>query len=108
MEKVTRFPSFAPSYRTLKENQSELVLVELYHHDVASEPSLSVITHMDSVFTGNIEGSTYIGIRFDGGTDLSFSDKNYNTNISNGAVIFSSKHDIDTYCIIDFMEKEVI
>lgn len=108
MAKVANFPSFVSSYRALKANQGDLVLVELYHHDVMSEPSLSIVSHMDSVFADNIEGTTHIGIRIDGGTDLSFNDKNYNTNISDGAVIFSSKHDSETYCIIDSMEKDVI
>src|SRR5690625_2897656 len=106
MTKVTKFPSFVSSYRYLEENKGEVTLVEFYHHDMPSEPSVSVVDHMDSVFTDNIEGSMHIGIRFDGGTDLSFDDKNYNTNISNGSVIFSSKHDNETNCIIDFMERK--
>lgn len=108
MAKVTEFPSFITSYRFLEKNKDKETLVEFYHNDTPSEPSISVVDHVDSVLAAKIDGSAYIGIRFDGGTDLSFNDKNYNTNISNGAVIFSSKYDDETYCIIAFVERGVI
>lgn len=104
MSKVTLFPSFVSSYRELLKNKDNVYIVEFYHRDTPSEPSVSVINLVSEVFA-NFDDETYISIRFVGGTDLTFTEESYNTNLSNDAVIFSSKHDDGTYCIIEFKKE---
>jgi len=103
---VTEFPSFKKGFERLKEFVDEMCLVEFYHHEMPGVPSISVVGRIDSVFSDYIEGLSHIGMRLDGGTDLNFDNGNYKIIFSNGSVIFSSKHDNETYCIIDFMERK--
>lgn len=108
MTKITNLPTFTTSYKALKENIGELVLVELYHQDIVFDPVVSVVSQLNATFNANDEGISHINLRIDGGTDLKFNSDNFDTGISDGAVVFLSKHDEGTYCVIDFMEKEVI
>ncbi len=106
MANISHFPSYLPSYNRLEENKNNVYVVEFYHCDVPSEPTVSIVDKVSEVFA-DFEDEPYISIRFDGGTDLTFTSGNYYTNLSNNAVVFSSKHVNDTYCIIEF-KKEVI
>lgn len=101
MTNVAAFPSFKSSYRMLEKNKHNVYVVEYYHRDMPSEPSVSIINLVSDIFA-DFDDEPYISIRFVGGTDLSFTEENYNTNISDDAVVFSSKHDDRTYCIIEF------
>lgn len=101
MSKIATFPSFIPSYKRLKENKDNVYIVEFYHRDMPSEPTVSIINSVEEVFA-DFEDETYISIRFKGGTDLAFTSESYHTNLSNDAVVFSSKFDDETYCIIEF------
>lgn len=105
MLKVTHFPSFVyfqNSYNKLEDNANNVYLVELYHRDMPSQPTVSIVDQVSEVFSDIGADESYISIRFVGGTDLTFTSESYNTNISNNAVIFSSKFDDETYCIIEF------
>lgn len=101
MTTVAYFPSFKVSYNRLKENQENVYVVEFYHRDMPSEPTVSIVDSISDVFA-EFDDDPCITIRFDGGTDLTFSKENYYTNLSDGDVVFSSKHDDETYCIIEF------
>lgn len=102
MADVITFPSFISSYRKLLENKGKSILVEFYHYDIASEPSVSTVSCLETAFMGAIDEVSYINFRLKDGTDYSFNDEHYNTNISNGAIVFSSKHHDEIYCIIEF------
>lgn len=105
MSNVTNFPSFVPSYKRLTENKDRVYIVEFYHgEDTPSEPTVSIINSVTDVFA-DFDDEPYISIRFEGGTDLTFTQESYSTNLSHGAVVFASKHESETYCIIEF-EKE--
>lgn len=104
MTNVATFPSFIPSYKRLKENADNVYIVEFYHQDTMSEPSVSIINSVSEVFA-DFDYEPYISIRFDGGTDLTFTGESYHTNLSNDAVVFSSKFDDETYCIIEFRKE---
>lgn len=105
MTKVVAFPSFLPSYNKLRENEDDTYIVEFYHKDMPSEPTVSIINSVSEVFA-DFDDEPYISIRFVGGTDLTFTSEGYHTNLSDDAVVFSSKHDDETYCVISFSAND--
>ena len=104
MSKITEFPSFKSSYKRLLENKTNVYIVEFYHRDTPSEPTVSIINRIESIFA-EFDEDPYISIRFIGGTDLSFTEESYCTNLSGDAVVFSSKFDDETHCIIEFRKE---
>ena len=100
--KKVPFPSFKVSFNELIKIENQRVLVEFYHNDTPSEPTVSILNDIVGVFygTGFLEDEHYISIRFKEGTDLTFSSEVYNTNLSNDSIVFSSLADNETYCII--------
>ncbi len=106
MKNIATFPAFIPSYNRLVENKNNVYVVEFYHRDMPSEPTVSIINLVSEVFA-DFDEEPYISIRFVGGTDLTFTRESYNTNLSNDAVVFSSKFDDETYCIIEFRKEDV-
>lgn len=100
MTKTVSFPSFKTSFSELVKKKGRRVLVEFYHNDVPSEPTVSILSNIADVFHDVIEGDDYISIRFIEGTDLSFSSDIYSSNLSNGTVVFGSLVDSGTYCVI--------
>lgn len=104
MKKVIQFNSFKTSYKRLLENKHNIYVVEFYHHDMPSQPTVSIVSLVSDVFA-EFNDETYISIRFNGGTDLTFTNESYTTNLSNECVVFSSKHNDETYCIIEFREE---
>lgn len=103
MSKVMDFPSFIPSYQMLLKNKEKVYVVEFYHRDTPSEPTVSIINKVDEIFA-DFNDEPYISIRFVGGTDLTFTEDSYFTNISKNTVVFSSKVDEETYCFIEFKQ----
>ncbi|MED2940690.1 hypothetical protein [Cytobacillus horneckiae] len=100
MAEIKQFNSFPVSYCRLSDDfLNQRVLAEYYHHDMPSEPSISVLGVLTDVFISN-DDDGYINLRFENGTDISFKKENYLTNISNEEVVFTSKYDSETYCII--------
>ncbi len=107
MTKVMPFNNFKTSYTELKNNTRNRFLIEFYHHDFPSEPTLSVLDNVLEVVFDRIEGESYISIRlFSDTTDITFKSGSYHTNLSNGDVVFSSKHDNETYCLISFPQED--
>lgn len=104
MSNVATFPSFIPSYKRLVENKNNVYVVEFYHRDMPSEPTVSIINLVSEVFA-EFDDEPYISIRFVGGTDLTFTSENYHTNLSDDDVVFSSKYDDETYCVIEFRKE---
>ncbi|WP_337970215.1 hypothetical protein [Virgibacillus salexigens] len=106
MPKVTNLPAFKSSFKKLKEKESNSLLkmnMEFYHHDFQSEPFLHVEAPVESIFMEHVEEHRNIISILTSETTFTFSEKNYNTNISNDVVVFSSKNDEQTYCIIEFI-----
>lgn len=101
---IKQFNSFLTSYKELNKNfnQRKRFLIECYHHDDQSEPSVSVLNGVEDLMFDDIDGEKHISIRFIGGTDVCFREKIHLTNLSNGDVVFSSKHDNETYYLISF------
>lgn len=101
MSKVLSFNNFKTSAKQLESFVGHVCLVEYYHNDVSSEPTVSILNKIEDVYYGEDESERHISIRFSEGTDLSFSNEAYETNLSNGVVVFGSKHDDETYCLIE-------
>ncbi len=99
---VTKFPSFIPSYKRLLANKNKVFTIEFYHHDVNSEPTFSASTLASNILLEDLEDDgLFITLQL-AGFDLTFGERNYNTNLSNDDVVFSSKFDDETYCFISF------
>jgi hypothetical protein len=102
MSKVTQFPSFKVSYEELRKNLYRSLNIEFYHHDFSGEPTHTVHADLRDIYYEKVdEHGLVISLQFDD-TALTFTEKNHHTNLSNGAVVFSSKHDSETYWIIEF------
>ncbi|MFD1066646.1 hypothetical protein [Oceanobacillus locisalsi] len=99
MAEIKQFNSFPVSYNKLTDFTNKRVLAEYYHHDTPSEPSVSVLGTLTDVFIST-DNDGYISLRFKYGTDVSFHEENYFTNLSYDSVVFASKNDEETYCII--------
>lgn len=107
MNNIKQFNSFKTSYKELKRNEDKRFLIEFYHYDLPSMPTISVLDNVTEVmmFFDEMEREEYITIRtLKDNTDIYFSKKSYNTNLSNGCVVFSSKNDDKTHCLISFPE----
>src|SRR5690625_7993812 len=100
MSNSATFHYLIPSYKKFEVNADNVFVVEFYRRDTASEPTVSIINAVSDVFAA-FDDEPYISIRFVGGTDLTFTGESYFTNLSGDAVVFSSKHDDETYCIIE-------
>lgn len=99
---VKQFNSYLTSYKELKRNIHKRFLLEFYHHDMPSEPTVSTLCKVLDIFHDDSDGEMYINIRFYDGTDVHFKETIYNTNLTNGQVAFGSKQDDETYCLISF------
>ncbi|MFB1100854.1 hypothetical protein [Terribacillus sp. JSM ZJ617] len=104
MSNVVEFNSFDTSSNELwkKFGERKNFEVSLYHHNRDSEPHIHINDRPSSIeIDHDDEDGTIIVLNY---KSLSFTwyEKNHHTNLSNGAVVFSSKHDSDTYWIIDF------
>jgi len=100
---ITNFPSFKPSFKKLKLNAKKRYSMQFYHHDFNSEPFLHVDAYAQFVRMEEISEHGLIITIITPDTLITFSEKNHSTNISGDSVVFSSKHDDETYCIIDFI-----
>jgi len=104
MSKVTPFPSFKVSIDELRKRLGTPAYIEFYHHDFASEPTTVIHADLQDVSAEKVdEHGTVLTIRFKD-TTLTFTEKNHHTNLSNGAVVFSSKYDPETYWFITFTQ----
>lgn len=105
-DNIKQFNNFQTSYRKMIANASIDLLkinVEYYHHDFQSEPFLHIEGHIENITLDHIEEYGHVISVFTKETTLSFIESNYHTNLSNDCVIFSSKFDDETYCIIQFI-----
>lgn len=106
MSKVLSFNNFQTSYKKLiqqAENDLTKINIEFYHHDFQSEPLLHIESDVENVIFEDVEGHGKVISILTTEATFSFSERNYHTNLSNDAVVFSSKHDDETHCIIDFI-----
>lgn len=106
MTNVAVFSSFIPSYRKLKHLSRNGVLnifIQYFHHDDQSEPFLFLEGEVSSLKLDEVEGHGKIISITTPESMFTFSERNYLTNISGDAVVFSSKNDNETYCIIEFI-----
>lgn len=100
--KITNFPAFTPSFNKLIENQEKRFLIEFYHYDFNSEPFLYTDCYVQDIIMEKVPEHGLIITIFTPYTTISLSERNHFTNISDEAVVFSSKHDDESYCIINF------
>lgn len=108
MSKIMQFNNFKTSYNELKNNSRKRYLVEFYHHAFPGEPVISVLDNIYEISSDEIESESFISIKtFMGNTDITFRSNEYETNLSNGHVVFASKYDNDTYCLISFHEEVI-
>jgi hypothetical protein len=106
MSNITNFPAFTSSYKKLKEESENKLLrifIEFYHHDFQSEPFMYLEGSVQTISMEEIEEHGKVINIITSETILSFTERNYHTNISGDAVVFSSKDDNETYCIIEFI-----
>ncbi|MBU9711112.1 hypothetical protein [Evansella tamaricis] len=105
MNNIKQFNSYQTTFNKLiKQANNDLIKINIayYHHDYQSEPFLHIEAHIENVhIEETIDYGKIITIHTNE-VALSFFEKNYLTNISGDAVVFSSKHDEETYCIIEF------
>ncbi|WP_158681479.1 hypothetical protein [Microbulbifer pacificus] len=106
MSKILNLNSFDRTYKRIVEKSSNDLIkinVEFYHHDFQSEPFLHTEAKVQNVlFDRSLDGGAVITIMTNE-SYLSFAEKNYHTNLSGDDVVFSSKHNSETYCIIQFI-----
>ena len=103
---IKQFNSFDTSYKRLKEKLSNSLLkisLEYYHHDFQSEPFLLIDAYPENIRIKELEEHGKIILITTKETMVTFTEKNYNTNLSNDSVVFYSKFDEETYCIIQFI-----
>ncbi len=106
MAEIKQFNSFQTSYKKLQEGlniSTTKINVEYYHHDFQSEPFLHIEAHVDMVKLDFIGDHGQVISIFTPELTLVFTENNYHTNLSNDSVVFGSKHDEETYCIIQFI-----
>ena len=96
--------SYLASYEKIKEQTDEGIkfFIEFYHQDDQGEPFLFTSFYSDRIKLDHVSGHGMIINIFSKEITASFSQKKYNTNVSDGSVVFSSKNDVETYCVIDF------
>lgn len=106
MSNIATFPTFISSYKKLEElNRSKAlnIFIQLYHHDDQSEPFLFIEGPVESLKLEEVEEHGKIINITTPETMFTFTEINYHTNISDDAVVFSSKNDTETYYIIEFI-----
>ena|SRR5690625_826824 len=106
MSNITTFPAFISSYKKLEElnrNKALNIFIQLYHYDDQSEPFLFIEGKVESLRLEEVDEHGKIINITTPETMFIFSERNYHTNISNEAVVFSSKNDNETYYIIEFI-----
>lgn len=84
-------------------NDLTKVNIEFYHHDFQSEPFLHLEASVKNVSIEQVEEHGKVISILTPETLFSFSERNYHTNLSNDDVVFSSKKDDETYCLISFI-----
>lgn len=106
MNNVAVFSSFIPSYKKLQQlshNKDLNIFIQYFHHDDQSEPFLFLEGKVDSLRLDEVEEHGKIISITTPESMFTFTERNYLTNISGDAVVFSSKNDNETYCIIEFI-----
>lgn len=97
-----RQTNFKVVYELLKKMEDWKFSISHYHHDFNDEPFLSIEKHVERLTLDYIDEHGLVITISTGDVILSFSEKNYTTNISNGTVVFASNYDNETHCFIDF------
>lgn len=106
MTKVMHFNNFNTSFQKLLDKAKNELLkinIEFYHHDEQSEPFLFIEGKVETLTIEEEEGYGKIISITTSESMFFFTERNYLTNISGDAVVFSSKNDNETYCIIEFI-----
>ncbi|MBT2600916.1 hypothetical protein J7E18_16405 [Oceanobacillus sp. ISL-73] len=106
MSKVLNLNSFNRTYKKIVEKADNDLIklnVEFYHHDFQSEPILHMEAKIQNVLFDKSRDDGSVITIMTNESYLSFTEKNYYTNLSGDDVVFSSKHNAETYCIIQFI-----
>lgn len=88
----------------MEEHDTKKAKVEFYHHDISQEPTATVEDNVNwIVYDEKVDEHGDVLTLFLDRTSFSFTDKNHHLNISDEkTVVISSKHDTETYWIIEF------
>ncbi|OAK70052.1 hypothetical protein [Lederbergia galactosidilytica] len=106
MGKTIEFNNFQTTFNRLTRQAKNKLLkinIEFYHHDSASEPFIHVEADIERIFMEIAEPHGKVITILTQETTFSFTERNHHTNLSNDDVVFSSKNDDETFCIISFI-----
>ncbi|WP_077317617.1 hypothetical protein [Virgibacillus proomii] len=100
--------AFKKSYAKMREIVRETVGVrfniEYYHFDDDSEPVISIDAEAERLVLDYVPEHGLVISILTKESIISFSEKNYITNLSSdNSVVFASKHNDETHCIIQFI-----
>jgi hypothetical protein len=99
---------FQKSYERMKgifqENDLVRFNIEYYHFDTDSEPVISIDAEAEKLVLDYVPEHGLVISILTKESIISFSEKNYTTNLgSDNSVVFASKHNDETHCIIQFI-----
>ncbi len=106
MGKTIEFNNFQTTFNKLTRQAKNDLLkinIEFYHHDFESEPFIHVEADVENISIENVDLNGKVITILTNETAFSFTERNHYTNLSNDDVVFSSKNDDETYCIISFI-----
>lgn len=96
--------SYARMRKVFRETIGVRFNIEYYHFDVDSEPVISIDAEAERLVLDYVDEHGLVISILTKETIVSFSEKNYTTNLcSDNSVVFVSKNDKKTHCIIQFI-----
>lgn len=98
----TKLTNFQRAYLKLKKEDETKFYIEFYHNDDPTEPNASINSYTESIILDFVEDHGYIVSIFTEETIIGFSEKNYEVTVSDDVVVFTSKHEDNTYFVIHF------
>lgn len=98
----TNLSTFGQSFKQLKKNFDMKFFIHFYHHNANSEPFLHIDGYIENLSIERVDEHGFAINILTHETILVFTEQNYFSNISGESVVFSSKHDDGTHCIIEF------
>lgn len=90
------------AYQHLKDNSDMKFSIEYYHHNNQSEPFLSSMSDVEVVRLECVDGDELIVSVMTPELIVSFGEMDWKVSIGEDYVVFSSKEDNETHCIINF------
>lgn len=96
--------SYARMREVFRETTGVRFNIEYYHFDDDSEPVISIDAEAERLVLDYVPEHGLVISILTKESIISFSEKNYITNLSSdNSVVFASKHNDETHCIIQFI-----